>query len=330
MSKKINLIARRRLVSAFAMSPVVMAAAGAWAQTSYPDKPIRLVVPFAAGDPPDIAARALAERLSIILRQPVVIDNRAGAGGTLGAAEIAKSPADGYHLLYASAASMSIIPLLRKTPYDSTKNFVPIGTVTAINLALTVNKGFPAATWPEFVAEVKRNPRKYSFISSGEGSFVHLLGMQLQQAAGIELLHVPYRAYGQGIMDQVAGLADVSLDIGSSLPHVRTGALKALLVLDDKPLPELPGVPSLKDYPIPGLDARAWFGILAPSGIPKAISDRVQSAVAEVVSNDPTFSNKLPAGVRPMYLGGKDFAALMAKDRASYAAIIKRLNLKLE
>ena len=320
----------RPLLAASLISlPPLLGVSGAFAQTAYPNKPIRLVVPFPAGDPPDIYARALADRLSPILGQPIVVDNKPGAAGGIGAAEIAKAPNDGYHLLYASAASMTITPQLRKVTYDPVKDFEPVGSAVSGIMAVTVNKGFPGNTWSEFVAEVKRNPRKYSVISSGEGSFLHLAAMHLQSVMGLELLHVPYKSLGQGVIDQVAGTANVSLEMSASLPHVRAGTVKALLVMDDKPSPELPGTPNLKDMQVP-FNLKPWFGVMAPAGTPPAVLARLQAAMAQVVPTDPQYASRLPPGTYPLYLGGRDFNALIESDRKAYGAVITKLNLKFD
>jgi tripartite-type tricarboxylate transporter receptor subunit TctC len=325
-----NHTATRRLIMQLVLGiPLVLSATQAWPQDGYPNKPIRLVVPFPAGDPPDIYARALADRLSPVLGQTIVIDNKPGAAGAIGAQEVAKAPNDGYHLLYASAASMSVIPQLRKTPYDPVKDFEPIGTTVTGIMALTVNKAFPANTWPEFVAEVKRNPRKYSIISSGDGSFLHLSAMHLMNVADIEMLHVPYRQLGQGVTDLVAGTVNASLEMSASLPHVRAGTLKAILVFDDKPNPLLPGVSNLKEQGV-NFGLKPWFGVLAPAGTPAPVLQKLQAAMAQVVPNDATYRDKLPAGVYPMYVGGRDFANLMESDRNAFGAVIRKLNLKLD
>lgn len=323
-------LATRHLIATAALGiPMLLSALPAAAQTAFPNKPIRLVVPFPAGDPPDIYARALAERMAPILGQTIVIDNKPGAAGAIGAQDIAKSPNDGHHLLFASAATMTVIPQLRKTPYDPVKDFEPVGTSVSGILALTVNKAFPANTWPEFVAEVKRNPGKYSIISSGDGSFLHLSAMHLMSVADIEMVHVPYRQLGQGVTDLVAGTVNASLEMSASLPHVRAGTVKAILVLDDKPSPLLPGVSNLKEQGLK-FGLKPWFGVLAPAGTPAQVLEKLQTAMAPVVVNDTSYRDKLPAGAFPMYLGGRDFSALMDSDRNAFGAVIRKLNLKLD
>ncbi len=319
----------RRAFTAAALSGAAAMALPALAQ-QYPAKTIRLVVPFGAGDPPDIYARVLVERLSPLLGQQVIVDNKPGAAGAIGAAEVAKAPADGYTLLYASAAMMVITPQLRTTPYDPVKDFEPVSRViSGAGLTVTVNSSFPASTWPEFVAEVKRNPNKYSIISSGEGSFLHLAAIQLQDAAGIQLLHVPYKSFSQGVTDLRANQVNVTLELAAALPHIKAGAMKALLVLDDKPNPDIPNVPTLKQYPMP-FNQKVWFGIVAPAGTPKAAVERLQAALSQVVGNDPAYASRLPTGMFASYAGGAEFAGLMSAEYATYGAMIKRLNLKLD
>lgn len=316
----------------FGTLAVGAAATLAWpavqAQAAYPNKPVRIVVPYGAGDPPDIYARALADRLAPLLGQQVLIDDKPGASGTIGAAEALKAPADGYTLLYVGGAMMGITPQLRKTPYDPVKDFEPIGRATSTTLMVSVNKAFPANTWPEFVAEVKRNPGKYSIISSGDGTFLHFAAVQLMDAAGIQLLHVPYKSFGQGVTDIAAGTANVMLDHGSALQFVKAGTMKALLVLDDVPSKELPSVPTLKQHPL-GFDLKAWFGLVAPAGTPKPVLEQLQAAMTKAAS-DPVYAERLPVGTLPSHLGPREFAAFMDNDRKTYGAMIKRLNLKLD
>ena len=320
--------ASRRIFTALLVGAAAVLALPAHSQ-QYPTKVIRLVVPFGAGDPPDIYARTLADRLSPLLGQQVIVDNKPGASGAIGAVEVARAAPDGYTLLYASAAMMGILPQLRKTAYDPAKDFEPVGRVISSLLVVTVNKAFPAATWPDFVAEVKRYPGKYSIISSGDGTFLHLAAVQLQSATGMQLLHVPYKSFGQGVIDLHAGLVNVTMEMSAVLQHVRAGNMKSLLVLDDKPSPELPGVPTLKEYPVP-FDLKVWFGIVVPAGTPRTVVERLEAAVAKVVTSDPAYREKLPPGTYPSFAGRNDFAALMAADRTTYGALIKRLDLKLE
>jgi tripartite-type tricarboxylate transporter receptor subunit TctC len=294
----------------------------------YPNKVVRLVIPFAPGDSPDLSARLLAERLTTVLGQQVIAENRPGAAGTIAAESVAKSPADGYTLLYATTAMMTITPQLRKTPYDPVKDFETISRAAAAVLVVVVNKTFPANTWPEFVAEAKRHPGKYSYASSGEGTILHLSAEHLQNVAGIKLLHVPYKGLAPAVIDVLAGQVNMTMELSSILPHVKAGNAKPLLVLDDKPLADVPDVPTLKQYPMP-FDLKPWFGVFAPHGTPKEISGRLDKAIAQVTAQ-PDFRDRLPAGLFPAYMDSASYNKLMESDRAAYHDVIKRLNLKLD
>ena len=294
----------------------------------YPNKVVRLVIPFAPGDSPDLSARLLAERLGSHLGQQVIAENRPGAAGSIAAESVAKSAPDGYTLLYATTAMMAITPQLRKTQYDPVKDFETISRVAAAVLVVVVNKAFPANNWPDFVAEAKRNPGKYTFASSGEGTILHLSGEHLQNVNGFKLLHVPYKGLAPAVIDLLSGQVNVTMELSSVLPHVKAGNAKALIVLDDKPLADLPGVPTLKEYPMP-FDLKPWFGVFAPHGTSKEITAKVDAAIAKITA-EPGFREKLPAGLFPAYMDAASYNKLMDSDRAAYREVIKRLNLKLD
>jgi tripartite-type tricarboxylate transporter receptor subunit TctC len=295
----------------------------------YPNKVVRLVIPFAPGDGPDLSARVLVDRLSAVLGQQVIAENRPGAAGSIAAEYVAKqAPADGYTLLYATTAMMTITPQLRKTGYDPATDFETVSRVASAVMIVAVNKTFPASTWPEFVAEAKRNPGKYSIASSGEGTILHLAGEHLQNVAGIKLLHVPYKGLALAITDFLSGQINVTLEPASVLPHIKAGNGKALLVLDEKPLADFPGVPTLAQYNMP-FDLKPWFGVFAPHGTPKEVTTRLAAATAQVAA-DPAFREKLPSGLFPAYLDSPAFNKLMESDRAAYREVIKRLNLRLD
>ena len=294
----------------------------------YPNKVVRLVIPFAPGDSPDLSARLLAERLGSHLGQQVIAENRPGAAGSIAAESVARSAPDGYTLLYATTAMMAITPQLRKTQYDPVKDFETVSRVAAAVLVVVVNKAFPANNWPDFVAEAKRNPGKYTFASSGEGTILHLSGEHLQNANGFKLLHVPYKGLAPAVIDLLSGQVNVTMELSSVLPHVKAGNAKALIVLDDKPLADLPGVPTLKQYPMP-FDLKPWFGVFAPHGTSKEITAKVDAAIAKIAA-EPGFRDKLPAGLFPAYMDAASYNKLMESDRAAYREVIKRLNLKLD
>jgi len=306
---------------------VAALAISAVSHAQYPNKVVRLIVPFAAGDSPDVSARVLASEMTAALGQQVIVENRPGASGAIAAEAVAKAPADGYTLLYSTTAIMAITPQLRKTPYDPV-DFDPVARVAAASLVLTVNKNFPASTWPEFVEEVKRNPGKYTYASSGDGTILHLGAEHLQSVAGIKLVHVPYKGLAPAMTDFLSGQINATFELSSVLPHIRAGNAKPIVVLDNRQLPEIPDVPTATKYNV-AFDLKPWFGVFAPRGTPKEVMAKLATTLAQITAT-PTYKEKLPAGLFPAYLDPTAFAQSIRSDQTAYGAVIKRLNLKLE
>lgn len=306
------------------LSLTLLAAAGAHAE--YPDRIVRLIVPFAAGDALDSSARVFAELLRPALGQPVIVENRPGAAGDIAAEAVAKSSADGYTLLYGTTAMMTITPYVRKSPYDPAADFAPVARVATLTALVAVNRDFPAANWSEFVDLARRNPGKYSFASSGEGTMLHLAGEQLQSAATIKLLHVPYKGMAQAITDFLSGQINIVLE-PAVIQHVRAGRGKALAVFSDRRLPELPNVPTLKELGV-ATEIKPWFGIFAPRATPREIVARLSGAISQITERSE-FKEKLPPAVFSGYVPPEAFAKSIGEERAIYQAIIKRLNLRL-
>jgi tripartite-type tricarboxylate transporter receptor subunit TctC len=294
----------------------------------YPDKVVRLIVPFAAGDSPDVSARVLAAQMTTVLGQQVIVENRPGASGAIAAESVAKSPPDGYTLLYATTAMMAITPQLRKTPYDPIADFDPVARVAAASLVLVVNKNFPASTWPEFVDEVKRNPGKYTYASSGEGTILHLGAEHLQSVAGIKMVHVPYKGLAPAMTDFLSGQINATFELSSVLPHIRAGNAKPVIVLADRQVGEIPDVPTIQKYNL-AFDLKPWFGVFAPHGTPKDVMAKLTATLAQIAAT-PVYKEKLPAGLFPAYLDPAAFSQSIKSDQTAYGAVIKRLNLKLE
>jgi tripartite-type tricarboxylate transporter receptor subunit TctC len=307
---------------------LLAASASQVTHAQYPNKVVRLIVPFAAGDSPDVSARVLAAQMSTALGQQVIVENRPGASGAIAAEAVARSPADGYTLLYSPTAVIAITPQLRKTPYDPNADFEPVARVAAASLVLTVNKSFPASTWPEFVAEVKANPGKYTYASSGDGTILHLSAEHLQSLAGLKLTHVPYKGLAPAMTDLLSGQVNATLELSSVLPHIRAGNAKPILVLDDRTVVEVPDVPTIKKYNV-AFDLKPWFGVFAPRGTPKDVMAKLTSTIAQIVAT-PAYKEKLPAGLFPSYLDAAAFGQSIKADQTAYGAVIKRLNLKLE
>ena len=307
--------------------PLFVLFLGHGAHAEYPDKIIRLIVPFPAGAGLDTSARVFAELLRPALGQQVIVENRPGAAGDIAADAVAKSSADGYTLLYGTTAMITITPYLRKTPYDPAVDLVPVSRVATLDTVVAVNKDFPASTWAEFVDIAKRNPGKYTYASSGDGTFLHLAGEHLQAVTGMKLLHVPYKGMAQAITDFLSGQINVVLE-PAVIQHVRAGRGKALAVFSDIRLPELPGVPTIKELGVP-FELKAWFGIFAPRGTPREVVGKLVGAIAQI-SERPEFRDKLPTAVFSAYMPPEIFAKSIDDERAVYRGIIKRLNLRLE
>ena len=264
-------------------------------------RPLRLVVPFPAGGPTDIVARPLAQMLSVALGQPVTVDNRAGAGGSIAADSVAKSPADGYTLLMGTVGTHAINPALyKKLPYDALKDFTPLGLAASAPVAVVVGAASPYATVAELVAAAKRQPGGIVFGSAGNGTPGHLTGELFAKAEGIQLQHVPYRGSAPAVTDLLGGQIPLMFDpVQSILQQVRGGKLRALAVSSRERSPVLPQVPTLAEAGLPGFEADAWWAVFAPANLPAPLANLLRSEVERVVRSD-AFREKLGnLGVTP-------------------------------
>lgn len=285
---------RRTLLKTVAAAATVAAIAPAvWAADNYPSRPIKLIVPFGAGGSTDIVARLLADKMGPILGQAVVIENKGGAGGSIGAAEIAKSAPDGYTIGMATVSTHGSNPaIMSKLPYDARKDFAPITNVMAVPSVFVVHPSVPANTMQEFIALAKKEPGKYSFASPGTGSLGHANIENFMNLAGIELLHVPYKGAGQALNDALGGQVNAMTDnLSSSLTNIKAGKLRPLAVLGLKRAEVLPDVPTYTELGFPEMGDGGWFGLVAPAGTPKPIIDKLNAAAHQVMQ-DPDFQKK--------------------------------------
>src|SRR5262249_19375324 len=301
------------------------------AQT-YPSRPIKIIVPTPPGGPVDVVARLLANYLPAKLGQGVVIDNRPGAGNTIGSKEAAQAAPDGYTLLYSSASGLVIAPLLHKNAgYDPLTSYEPVALVAASSNILVVNPKVPAKTVQELVAYAKANPGKVNFSSGGIGVLPHLIGEMFKARAGIDVVHVPYRGGGPSINDVVAGQIDFTFE-GTSvlLPLIQAGKLRALAVTSPNRIRELPDVPTMIESGYPGFSSTSWTGLLAPAKTPGAVAARLNREINEAVQS-PEFVAAL-AKLSSEPLGGtpQDFTRLIKADIARWEPIVKALSLKSE
>mgnify|MGYP001407125752 CR=1 FL=1 len=312
----------------FAQRAGLVLAALAFAATvhaqAYPDRPIRFVIPFAAGGGSDITARLLQEPLSKELGQQVVIDNKPGAGAVLGADIVAKAKPDGYTILYTTPGPQITNPLLMKElPYDPVKDLVPVAPMAdAINI-LVVHPSVPATTTKELIAYAKANPGKLNFESSGIGSSSHLSGELFKQQAGIEITHVPYKGTGAGIADLVAGNVQMAIDSISSLsPFIKSGQLRAIAVATLEPVPAMPGLPTIAQT-LPGFDGTSINYVSVPAGTPKAVTDRLNKAFENVIKQPDVRERMIALGIVPRTSSQEVILQRIDGERAKWKKVIE-------
>ena len=267
----------------------------------FPDKPIRLVVPFPPGGPTDIVARPLAQLLGDALKQPVVIENKGGAGGSIAADSVAKSPPDGYTLIMATVGTHAInAALYRKLPYDPVKDFTPIALVASAPVAVVVNPATPIGSVRDLIAQAKANPGKVSFGSAGNGTPGHLTGEMFSTAAGVKLQHVPYKGSAPALTDLLGNQIPLMFDpVQSVLQNVKAGKLRALAISGKTRSPVLPDVPTLDEAGVRGFETTAWWAVFAPANIPADVASTLRTEIEKAVRSD-TFREKLGSiGVQP-------------------------------
>jgi len=302
-----------------------------WAQ-GYPGRPIELSVPFAPGGTTDIVARVIADPLGKVLGQPVVVINRAGGGGIVGAAETARAAPDGYKLGVATVSSTAANPAINpKTPYDPVNDFTPITNIAATPNIIAVNPSFPAKNYAEFVAVLKKSPGKYSYASSGTGGIGHLLMELYKSLTGTFVTHIPYRGAGPALNDVVAGQVPIIFDnIPSAMPFIKAGRLVPIVVSAPQRLKELPDVPTFKEVGLEPVNRMAYYGILGPKGLPKEVVDKIAEGVKKSVS-DPAVRKRIEdTGSLIVANSPEEFAAQIKAEFAVYKDVVKKQNLTLD
>jgi tripartite-type tricarboxylate transporter receptor subunit TctC len=327
------------LCGAALAAALVGPAAAQSAPSAWPSKPVRIVVPFAAGGTTDILARALAPELQRAFGQPFVVDNKPGAGGNTGAAEVAKAPADGHVLLMGTVGTHAINPsLYARMPYDHVKDFVPVTLVAGVPNVLVLNptnaQKYGIASVADLARVAKANPGRLNMASSGNGTSIHLAGELFKSMTGTFMLHLPYGGSGPALVDLMAGNTDLMFDnLPSSLPHIRSGRLKALAVTSavrSSALPELPTVEEAGGPAMKGFEASSWFGLLAPAGTPADIVIRVQAETAKALAT-PALKERLQAqGAIPSGLTSAEFTRHIAAESAKWARVVKAAGAKVD
>ena len=315
------------LLAAFAATCLAVKAVAA----PYPEKPIRLVVPFAAGGTVNLVARILAERLSTNLGQQVLVDNKPGAAGTLGANEVARSPADGYTLLFAASSHQSVHQFLyKKLPYDPLKAFAQVALFATVPNVLVVSNKVPAKNVKELIAYANSG-KKLFMGSSGNGGVNHLIGELFMDKTNVEFTHVPYRGAGPATTDLLSGQIDLMfVNLPNVLPHVQSGKIRVLAVASEKRLTLLPDVPTMAEAGVPDLVVESWSGVLAPAGTPMAIVDRLSTEINKIANDRAIKASLLAQGAAPMPGKSTDYAALVRLETKRWEEVIKKANVTLD
>lgn len=308
---------------------VALALAGtpAFAQTAWPDKPVKLVVGFTAGSATDVSGRLFAQKFSEAWGQPVVVENVAGNSGAIGSDRVAKAAPDGYTLMWAGNAAITILPSLQTLPFDPVKDFAHISTAVSTASIVLVNNDLPVKSLADLIAHAKANPGKLSYGSPGVGTPQHVTGELLGNLAGIKMEHIPYR--GANLVDVMSGVVPVGIqNAGAGMPFVRDGRVRGLAITSLKRSPGAPDLPTVAEQGFPGFEAISWFALLAPAGTPQPILDKVREASLKVLA-DPEIQKKLAAmGLEPVGSTGAETKAAITADIPKWAKVIKEAGIK--
>ena len=323
---------RRQFLSAGAAAAVLGVPALVRAQAAWPSKPIRYVVPFAAGGTTDILARLISPKLGAALGQTLVIDNRAGAGGVVGADAVAKSAPDGYTILGGTISSQAINPVLHpKIPYDAAKDFTPITMIGSTSNAVVVPASSPFRTIAELLDYARKNPGKLTFSSAGTGSSQHMSGELLKLLAKTFIVHIPYRGSGPAVQDVIAGQVSMGIDtLVTTAPHIKAGTLRALAVTAGKRVKGFESVPTIAESGVKGYDVVSWQTVEAPGGTPAPIVQRLYTEIAKVLQDPEVMQRLDQLGLEPSGMPPEQLARFENDERAKWARVIKEGGIKPE
>lgn len=300
------------------------------AQAGYPNKPINMVVPAAAGGTTDLAARMTAQALGPVLGQTIVVENKGGGNGNIAAAQVKRAEADGYNLLMQYSGFHVISPHLGKSSWELA-DFVPVANVLSAPQIVVVRGDLPVKTMQELVAYAKANPMKLNYASSGNGSLQHVTGVQLEQAAGIQMVHVPYKGTGPALQDLLGGQVD--LTFGTAPPfmaHIQAGKLKVLAVTGKERLPSLANVPTTAEAGLAGVNATSWFALFAPAKTPKDIVRKLETDVRNMLSDTAFQKKALDQGATADFMDSKALGDMVKRDYAMWAKVVKEANIKAD
>ncbi len=298
---------------------------------AWPSRPVHVVVPYPAGGPNDIIVRLVGKRLGEALGQPVVVENRPGAGGNIGTDSVAKSAADGYTLVSVGPGALIINPLIGKVPYDTMRDFAPVTIMAVAPNALVAHPSFPAKSVKELIALAKRSPGTINYASGGSGSTPHLAAALFAAMAGVEMTHVPYKGTGPATADLIGGQVQIAfLGIPTVLPHIRSGKLRVLATTGKSRSPELPEVPTVDEAGVAGYELSPWYGLLAPAGTPGAVVARLAAEVTKIV-RDPAMREQLSAqGAEPDGRAPEEFARTLRAETATWTKVVRDAGIRAD
>jgi tripartite-type tricarboxylate transporter receptor subunit TctC len=324
------MLAKRMLL--FAVLAVACAASGGASAEIFPNRPIRIVVAFAPGGPADVMARLIGQRMTAILGQAIVIDNRPGAGGTIGARAVAEADPDGYTLLLGNTSTLVISPLIYKNVnYDPVKSFAPIAALGTTSNLLIVNPALPVNSVQELIALARANPGRLNYASAGIGTPPHLIGEMFKQRLGLDVVHVPYKGGGPSVAATVAGETQYSFENpASSLPLVQAGQVRALASTSDKRSAQMPDVPTMVEAGVADFVSVSFTGVVAPAGTPGAVVDRLNAAINASLRSSEVASALVRLAVDAKVSSPQEFAAFLARERDKWAAVIKAVGVQAE
>ncbi len=328
-----SLTGRRKALAVLAsLAAGTAALPGAALAQAFPTRPITIVVPFSAGGTTDILARLVGQYLSTELGQPVVVENKAGAGGNIGGQYAAKAAADGYTLFMGTVGTHAInASLYKKMPFDPVKDFAPLTRVANVPNLLVVNPKQPFRTVPEMIAYAKANPGKINFGSPGNGSSPHLSGELFKSMTKVDLTHIPYKGSAPAVTDLLGNQIAIMFDnMPSVIPHVRSGKLHAIAITTSKRSPELPDVPTIAEAGVPGYEAMSWFGMFAPAATPKPVLDKLSGALAKVLANPEVKKKIADQGGEPVNETPAQFATFIKSESAKWGKVVKESGASLD
>lgn len=315
----------------FLLALLALVAGSAFAQP-YPNKPVKVIIPWPPGQATDLAARIVGEKLSQQLGQPFIMENKPGAGGQIGTEAVVKSAPDGYTLLAASSGPISIMPNLQKIPYDPLKDLAGVSLVAAAPFALVVASDFPASNAKEFVALVRASPGKYTFASSGTGATAHMFAELFNSMAQLKVVHVPYKGSVPALTDVIGGQVAYAVEtVAATGSFIKSGKLKTFGITSARGSAALPGVPSLAESAdIPGYDCAAWIGYMAPAGTPREILVKLAAEIQKATQAADLKARYVPLGMDAVSNTPDEMAAMLRREQDRYAQIIKNANIKIE